>query len=351
MAEGKNQHYVPQRYFRMFSSDGSSIRTLRISDGKIIPTASIKGQSSKSWFYGDADIEKKLSQVESLAGNSLHEVANCSSVSELSIETMTYFRIWLALQRTRTAASRATCAESDTSMIRLMAEVGINRNEELSEEERKNLISALPQLHAKDDVLQLQRMMIATRHSGYLSDLELLIVRNKSNKPFVFSDAPCVYYNLLQHHVHERGVLGMQSLGLMIIFPLNEKTLAILYDGLSYKVRKPASGIRSINTASDVNSLNTLQLHSASNCIYYSNSADDEYLKFLLSSQKGKFVSKKNIVKESELRENSDGTASSILMTYEPQISYKLNLSFLSPKIINYPSWIITRDEYQDFTM
>lgn len=349
MAEGKNQHYVPQRYFRMFSQDGKSIRALKLSDGVIIPSASIKGQASKAWFYGDKDIESRLAQLESLTGKSLLEIVNCSDVNQLTYDTLENFRIWLAVQRTRTESSRQSTKKTDTEMLRMWVTAQINSNPDLSKEEKEKLNSATPLIDSVDSTFQLQRMRIAAEQCGELSDLKLVLIKNTSNKPFLFGDAPCIYYNLLRHNINYKGVLGMKSLGLMIIFPLNEKIMAILYDSLSYNVRQAASGIRTTSLASDITSLNLLQFQAASNCIYYSNKADDDYVKYLYEIAKKSNVKKENISRESGLRPNSDGTSSSFWMTYEPQLPLKLSLSFLSAKEIEFPDEINTREDYLQY--
>jgi len=333
----------------MFSKDGKSIRALKLSDGLIIPSASIKGQASKAWFYGDKDTESRLAQLESLTGKSLLEIVNCSDVNELTVDTLENFRAWLSVQRTRTESSRQSTKKTDTEMVRLWATAQINNNAELSPEKKKDLIAAMPMIHSVESTFQLQRMRIAAAHSGELSDLDLVLIKNTSKKPFIFGDAPCVYYNLLRHGTDYKGVLGMKSLGLMVIFPLNEKLMAILYDNNSYKVRQASNGIRSTNLSSDITSLNLLQIKAASSCIYYSNKADDSYVQYLFESSRKISAKKEHISQETNFRLNSDGTASSIWMTYEPQLPVKLCLSFISVKDIKFPPEINTREDYLNY--
>ncbi|MCT9812431.1 DUF4238 domain-containing protein [Acidovorax sp. Be4] len=349
MAAGKNQHYVPQRYFRLFSDDGRSIRALKISDGSIIPSASIKGQASKAWFYGDANIETRLAELEGISGTSLADIASCTATHQLPEETLERFLVWIAVQRTRTESSRQTSTETDTAIIRMWLEAEINNNPNYSEEEKSALTESMPLVHAVDSTMQLQRMRIAAENIYELKDLKLVLLKNNSLKPFIFSDAPCVYYNLLRRNVNYKGVLGMKSLGLIIIFPINKKTMAIFYDPLSYNVRKGENGIRTTNIASDITSLNRLQFHTASNCVYYAKNSDDSYLQYLWKTEHSNLVGKNLVSREFNHQARSDGTSSSILMTYEPQIPIDLNLSFLSVKNIEFPSEINTREEYQEY--
>jgi Protein of unknown function (DUF4238) len=64
MADSANQHYVPQFYFRGFTANARSVCVLNRSTGKTIPIASIKGQASKKYFYGDADAEKLIQKLD-----------------------------------------------------------------------------------------------------------------------------------------------------------------------------------------------------------------------------------------------------------------------------------------------
>lgn len=64
--------------------------------------------------------------------------------------------------------------------------------------------------------------------------------------PFIFGDAPVVFYNSYYRNVTARGVLGLQSPGLQIFFPLDSTTLLLLMDD---KVYSTCFGPRTIWTS------------------------------------------------------------------------------------------------------
>ena len=64
MAENKNQHFIPQRYFRFFSEDKRNINLIQKSTGKIIRNIAIKNQCSKNYFYGTSQEDKALTKYE-----------------------------------------------------------------------------------------------------------------------------------------------------------------------------------------------------------------------------------------------------------------------------------------------
>ena len=68
-----------------------------------------------------------------------------------------------------------------------------------------------------------------------ISDLDYYLLRNHTDYPFIFSDSPVVFYNTYYYNVKNRGVLGAQTLGLQIFYPLNSDTLLMLVDNQVYE--------------------------------------------------------------------------------------------------------------------
>ena len=64
MAAKKNQHYVPQYYFRYFNDKQKFISLLLVNDKRIINKCSISDQSSLPYFYGDSEVENKICIIE-----------------------------------------------------------------------------------------------------------------------------------------------------------------------------------------------------------------------------------------------------------------------------------------------
>jgi len=82
MSKKVNQHYVPQFYFRYFSENGKSICVLNRDSGKAIKSASIKGQASKKYFYGDSDVEDRLSEIDGLFSTALRQIRKSFSFTK-----------------------------------------------------------------------------------------------------------------------------------------------------------------------------------------------------------------------------------------------------------------------------
>nr|WP_143063239.1 DUF4238 domain-containing protein [Pseudomonas agarici] len=82
----KSQYFVPQYYFRFFSNDKKFIPLLRLTDGKVVPAASIRDQASKSYFYGDKKIEERISELENLFLPELKKLKDTKSFDQFSLE-------------------------------------------------------------------------------------------------------------------------------------------------------------------------------------------------------------------------------------------------------------------------
>ncbi len=99
MAEGVNQHFVPQFYFRYFSDNSRSINVLLKKSGRVITNASIKGQASKRYFYGDSKAEAQLKIVDGLYAPAVNAIRALRNFDELDEGTWSGFLQNLMLQR------------------------------------------------------------------------------------------------------------------------------------------------------------------------------------------------------------------------------------------------------------
>lgn len=74
MAEKKNQHYVPQYYFKYFNNHQKFISILLINPRKIINRSSVADQASLPYFYGDSDVENKICVIENSNRKALNKI-------------------------------------------------------------------------------------------------------------------------------------------------------------------------------------------------------------------------------------------------------------------------------------
>jgi hypothetical protein len=336
VAAHKNHHFVPQFYFRRFSNDGRSICCLVRSTGKVIQNASIKGQASKNLFYGSGDVEGALAQVEGICSAALRGLDAVADIAALDAEHSMGLLVHLSLQHSRTQAARQAAQPFQDRLMQLWAEVALNNNQELDEATRAQMQDMLPHLGADPVQAQGMSMGIAMQSADALSDLHALILVNKTNRPFIFGDAPVVFYNAACWDVKLRGVLGMASFGLMVLMPLDSGRCLLLLDEGAYEVRGERNNAVSVRDLRDVAALNKLQLHAASDCAYFEDATYERYVKALWQEESMRLQGHKgHVVQAPSFDAQSGEELGEIVHGFNPQVPYRVGLSFLRHDTFN----------------
>jgi hypothetical protein len=332
MADKANQHFVPQFYFRYFSENKKSICVLNRKNGKPINNASIKEQASKKHFYGAKEIENDLSKIEGEFSYILNKVKTSRSFKSLTSMDYQILIQNIALQKSRTMSARKKSKKIQDHMHRLLMEVEINRNNVLTEDEKEKERQSIKDSESDPKEYQLLEMSIAIETALSLLDLHPLLLINKTTRPFIFGDSPAIYTNPQLVNVKLRGVLGSETPGLLVYFPIDSNTSILLVDHHSYKIKGGQKESLFVRNLSDVAKLNKLQLHNASNAVYFSNIQYSQYVVGLWKQEKRR-LSNHNIGEINESPdpdyESEDGSTSEILHFYEPQLPLVPKLSFL----------------------
>lgn len=330
MAARKNHHFVPQFYFRRFSTDGRSVCALQLSNGKLIEIASIKSQASKTWFYGNDVVEKELGTIEGICSSVLRRIDEVKSLLELDENEVTLLLIWLMLQRSRTDAARKSTEASNARLLQLHLEVAVNNDESLDEETKDRLIGSLDSIYPDPVAPQLMQMTVAMQSSAVLRDLAPVLLTNKTNRPFIFGDAPVVLYNGYYRDVTLRGVLGFDTPGLLVIYPMSPSLCLMLIDPNCYKAKRLRDNQIAVKELADVAALNKLQLHSATSCVYFNEKSFGAYVYELWRQERPHMT--EQLMKVIEVPGFSSETGEpmgDIFHSFQPQLPYRLKLSFL----------------------
>ena len=238
MSDRANQHIVPQFYFRNFTGGSRAIHLLQKSRNRIILNAGIRGQCARHKFYGPRQLEGLLSQLESRHSRAIRDAIAFAWQSGSQFTTRTLSHLWEAvlLQRARTEieiekhfpAMEAFALEAFKNHLRYAP--GIEDRERLIAPIEKGQVRLVESSAAS----VWRYISVALENVILLSDLDFHIIRNHSGLPFVFGDAPVVLCNTYYQNVKSRGVLGLQTPGLQIFFPLDSRTLLMLLDEKVY---------------------------------------------------------------------------------------------------------------------
>lgn len=341
MANKKNQHFLPQFYFKNFSTNKKTINLILRRSGKIIKKASIKGQCSKSYFYGTEEIEDLFSIIEGDHSQILKKIIQIDSFESLkkyinnfdpiehgkiamNPEMLVLFQIIL-FQRSRTEFA---AKQTSTLFSKMVKEIFISHLKAKEETEILKYTDFMDILVDEQNIV-LSLVKLAFESTPAILDLGIYVLKNKTSREFIFSDSPVVFYNRAYKDIKRHGSLGLQSPGLLIFFPISPNTCLLLIDEKKYYGDLIGNNYFEIKNEFDIDSLNKLQLHHSLNSIYFSDNLSDQYIKKIWKQQKNSFVDLLGHFQNISSVDRYGKKNGEILHMYEEQIPFEMNLSFL----------------------
>jgi hypothetical protein len=335
MSDRKNHHFVPQFYFRRFSADGKSVCVITKATGKLIAHAPIKSQASKNNFYGSPEIENVLGEIEGECSATLRALTSLSDPSALDDEDVSRLLLYIALQRSRTMTARMNGQNFQDKLARLHLEVELNNSTEIDDNTKKVMLENLEHFIADPVQAQQLQMAVAIEAADALRDLHPIILDNKTNRPFVFGDAPVVFYNAYYSKVKLRGVLGFSTPGLLVFLPLSAEKCLMLVDLACYKINRVRNNRVQVREYRDVVALNKLQFHAASNCIYFGDVQYAQYLSEIWKQEQQRFREHAGIVVEAPGFDARSGEAlGEIVHGFEQQLPIQFSLSIFQHAVL-----------------
>lgn len=329
MADSANQHYVPQFYFRGFSSDGRSVCALNRRDGTTIRVASIKGQASKKYFYGDAEAEKKLQQVDGLFSDVVKRFRECSTFDEFSGEDYYILLQNIMLQRSRTMSARSRSKAMQDRLLQLHLEMKVHADQSLDDTTRQDFLQFAKEAEANPQQYQALEMSIALDCVDSLLDLLPVVLENRTNRPFIFGDAPVVFSNPHLRQVRLRGVLGAQTPGLIIFYPLSPTRLLVFLDESVYQLTRRTADFLPVRDLLDVSILNRLQIQNASSAVYFHDYTFAPYVVSLWRQERPRLADNRGAVVEAPGFDHNGQPMGDIFHSFEKQLPLIPRLGFL----------------------
>lgn len=339
MADYVKHHYVPQYYFKLFSKGDRRIHLLFKKDERIILNASIKDQCYHNKFYGTTSNENLLSTIEAVHSKTLKKILaivwnEVEGPYETEVIAKDFSLLWEIpiFQRSRSKlqihkespAMESMCLEF--FRLHLESQPNAEENREIIEQIKKGNIRVIesPQ-HAI-----LRSLDVGFECTKLFSDLNFYFLRNCTGYPFLFSDSPVVFCNTYYKNVKDRGVLGAQTPGLQIFYPLDSDTLLMLIDDQVYGGWYKNNLVVDLVEESDVSQLNALQLHHSSDSVYFADACYVEYVERLWNIHKH-FIQQPRMIFKEEKGWLVDGKPVDGILyhTYEPQLNINLDLSFI----------------------
>lgn len=252
MPSNKNQHFVPKCYLRNFSQNSSeAIGLFNLRTRMVVTNAPIKGQCSKSYFYGkEEEFEILLQHYESRYPKFLKQVSETGSVP--NDEVVNFFKEFWFLQHLRT---QSIAMRFKQMMLAMNADI-YGESEILQMSETEAALMAIKMLLS---VLPLCR------------DLKLVVLKNKTSVEFLTSDHPAVMTNRLYSDL-ERSVeyinCGFGNSGFIGLLPVTPRLAIFLYDNSVYSSGHE-NGCVSITKIEDLRFCNELLALNARENLYF----------------------------------------------------------------------------------
>ena len=272
MAEKKNQHFVPKYYFRYFNNNKEFISTLIVDKGNLIPVASLSGQASRSYFYGDITFENNVCLVEHELKKYLDEFSNTKKINKKLrkgiLKNILYQEGRTVKKRKQTANVWATMAAMED----------LNKKANNIEKARKwyaeNATVGAPDIEDEKN-WQWQIMKMAQESIWTMEDLSFILLKNSTEIPFIFSDAPVIFINPHMKNFYQYGVIGNLSKGLIVAYPLSQNYLVVFYDADVYRLKMScmkkydkSDNILELDNEEEIDKFNYLQYINADACVY-----------------------------------------------------------------------------------
>lgn len=272
MPEHKKQHYVPQFYLKRFSTDGKRINIWNMQRKKKIYSGSLRAQCYKDYFYGkQLGVEKILGEtIEGAVAKIFENIEKHSILPEpLSAEHFTLI-IHMLAQHGRTKYAADSLNEVNDWLMRQ-----IYRGKANAEGEQYKI-------PVKDTPL----VSLGLSIQGYplLLDLNYNLLVNKTEVEFVTSDNPVVFYNQFFSFRENVSSTGVQTKGLQIFLPIDPFNALVFYDPWIYSIENSRGRIVEVSFENDVHAINTLQMCSALNSVYFRDKDFDIDLLFRTAS-------------------------------------------------------------------
>jgi len=326
MACKKNQHFIPQAYFRIFSANGKSIHVLHFKTGRTILDAAIKHQAADPRFYGDQKAEEMIAEVERPFFGMLQNIAANESLAGLSDDELGFLPSAILFQRARTKVEREQVQSRSNVVLRAAVKARMARyppeNAELSAYLREHADDLSVEPQWPHHVCMFYHLMAGPA----IADLGVVLLVNKTRWPFIFGDQPVVLFNSIWK---KPGDCGIQAPGLQVFFPVSAKIVLMMWDQKVYRLQRVIGHRINLQLERDIDALNALQLLSGKQTAYFGAAHHEGYVAALWHRLAPSHIENKNCHSEWIARDKTGKAVEKYMFFYEPIVEYDLRLSFI----------------------
>lgn len=295
MPTNKSQHFVPQHYLRQFRIEGTEkqIAVARLAPLTLIPRASINEQCKQDYFYrDDGPLDQLLQQCEKDLAPVLVRVNQTKEFDDKELVAMRFLAVILHVRN------------------RKVIEVFKLLPKKIAYEVIKSAIERGELPPCPDPGGWKEGMMDFLGVAGSLMkwnaipcwlEMQTLGCKLLEAAPqtfFITSDHPVVMMNqFFASSEPHRSFVGFSRSGFQLLLPISPTLCALFYDPLVYKVGARQRQLVQLSH-SDVEIVNSLQVQSAEQCVYFHDPERLSEVHSLVSKFMGLRASIRNALRE-----------------------------------------------------
>jgi len=189
--EKQNQHYIPQYYFRKFSNTKNHICMILKRTGQIIKNAKISTQASKNNFYGDMNIEKKITKYDTEYSKILSDIIKKINTRKITNQDATKIKEAICFQELRTSTYRKLqkpLMSFNEDFLKPQIEDLDNYDSGVSSEATEAIRTVMKKVlseFSNGSQRQLYEMFNTEKELNEISDLNTIFIKNKTDIPFI----------------------------------------------------------------------------------------------------------------------------------------------------------------------
>ena len=269
MSVKKYNHYIPKFYLANFSGSSKFIDKCILSTGNIIRGASTKSTGGQDYLYGeDGKIEDIFSQLEGKWADVIRNILSSESIPT-DPEDYEYLLHFIILSENRTLAKADSNLEFWGEQYRVMAKM-------LREQGKIDIPDEMIEsIGAECAIPNLQSIRNDVFLMNICADLQISLIKNISDLPFITSDHPVVKYNqLLISRGYAHGY-GYGQMGIQLFFPISPKLCLVMFDSVPYRLHNFYDGKFVVKDPKTIQAINTLVAGYASKELYFSRDTSD----------------------------------------------------------------------------
>ena len=275
MASERYNHYVPQFLLKKFSHDKKTIGMFIKSGQNYIKNAKIKKLAGEYDLYGKSGVlEKAFSEFEFEWSNILNKIDSTKKLPQTKLET-SLLRMFIYYSDIRTLEVANTFVNNITEFAD-KAKILIDGNKSFSKGVFREV--DFVENHIKEIVPNAIFIEEAPQILRLMEDLELVLIQNLTEIPFIISDCPVIKYNLYLKNCPNCNGYGYAQKGFFCLIPIGKHSALALLDKSIYKYKKNGNLTIDIKNREDILELNKLMAYQAKEYIFFDNSVEKEYV-------------------------------------------------------------------------